>query len=207
MKSNPKILLEKKSNEKVDQIISKNTSKHILKLLRAVIQETEFTGPKVNIEGYDIGGKTGTAELIDKSGNYNKNANRTIFVGAFPMFDPKYLIVTVINNPQKIKEHNFSTTSSTVNAPFVKKIISFIKFSICEKFNILKFFLVVKIVLKVSRSFLRNLQNRLFLPVMIIFFLFTDEKTIEYLLYFFLLIEFLSYDSKQIKIFFYNLIF
>ena len=56
MKSNPKILLEKKSNEKVDQIISKNTSKHILKLLRAVIQETEFTGPKVNIEGYDIGG-------------------------------------------------------------------------------------------------------------------------------------------------------
>ena len=81
-----------------------------------------------------LGGKTGTAELIDKSGNYNKNANRTIFVGAFPMFDPMYLIVTVINNPQKIKEHNFSITSSTVNAPFVKKII----LRMIEIFNIPK---------------------------------------------------------------------
>ena len=121
-KSDPKIILEETITLK-KQIIKKETSKYISTLLRAVIQETEFTGPRVKIDGYDIGGKTGTAELIDINGLYNKDLNRTIFIGAFPMYDPKYLVLTFIDKPQRIKEANNSITSATVNAPFVKKII------------------------------------------------------------------------------------
>ena len=39
------------------------------------------------------------------------------------MYSPKYLILTVIDNPKKISEENYSITSATVNAPLVKDII------------------------------------------------------------------------------------
>ncbi len=121
-KMNPKIILGE-SDKDIDYVVKKETSDFLLKILRAVINETKITGPKVKIEGYDIGGKSGTAELINDYGKYDKDSNRTIFVAAFPMSDPKYLILTFIDKPKRIKEANFSITSATVNAPLVKKII------------------------------------------------------------------------------------
>ena len=121
-KINPKIVLHEK-NTINNKVVSKETSKYFSSLLRSVIQETDFTGPRVKIEGYDIGGKTGTAELTNKSGNYDKDSNRTIFIGAFPMINPKYLILTFIDKPQRIEDENYSITSATVNAPLVKNII------------------------------------------------------------------------------------
>ena len=109
-------------------------SKYISNLLRAVVRETEYTGSRVKIEGYDIGGKTGTAELLNEFGRYDKEANRTLFVAAFPMLDPEYLVLTVIDNPKKIKEENYSITGATVNAPLVKNII----LRMIEIFNISK---------------------------------------------------------------------
>ncbi len=116
-------LLQNEKNRKSNQVISNETSIYINKLLRAVVLETEYTGPRVKIEGYNIGGKTGTAELINSEGKYQEDANRTLFVGAFPMNDPQFLILTVINNPKKIKEENYNITGAAVNAPLVKKII------------------------------------------------------------------------------------
>ena len=122
-KLNPKIILEN-DNKEYSQIIKNKTSNYIKKLLRAVVEETEYTGPRVKIDGYDIGGKTGTAELTNEKGQYDKNLNRTIFIGAFPMHDPKYLVLTFIDKPKRIKEENNSITSATVNAPLVKNIIT-----------------------------------------------------------------------------------
>ena len=121
-KLNPTINLNN-SNNKYTQIVKEETSQYISSLLRAVIQETKITGPKVKIEGYDIGGKTGTAELPNDLGKYDKDSNRTIFVGAFPMSNPKYLVVTIIDKPKRIEKENNSITSATVNAPLVKNII------------------------------------------------------------------------------------
>ncbi len=121
-KSDPKITLED-SVIKTNQVVKKETSDYMISLLRAVIEETKITGPKVKIEGYDIGGKTGTAELINNNGQYDKDSNRTIFVSSFPMSNPKYLILTFIDKPKRIKKENFSITSATVNAPLVKNII------------------------------------------------------------------------------------
>jgi cell division protein FtsI (penicillin-binding protein 3) len=126
-KNKIKLILNKDKKKIYDleknQIIKKETSNYIKKLLRAVVVETDYTGPRVKVEGYYIGGKTGTAELLNKFGKYNKNANRTLFVGAFPMMDPEYLILTIIDNPKKIKKENYSITGATVNAPLVKEII------------------------------------------------------------------------------------
>ena len=119
----PTILLGD-NNINSEVLVKKETSEYILKLLRAVVTETEYTGPRVKIEGYEIGGKTGTAELINNLGQYQKDANLTSFIGVFPISKPQYLVLTIIENPKKIKEENFNITGATVNAPLVKNIIS-----------------------------------------------------------------------------------
>ena len=121
-KTKPKIILND-NDDSFTQIIKKETSKYIASLLKAVIDESEYTGPRVKIKGYDIGGKTGTTELTNSMGDYDKDLNRTIFIGALPMSKPKYLVLTFIDKPKRIKEYNYSITSATVNAPLVKNII------------------------------------------------------------------------------------
>ena len=106
------------------QIIKHETSDYFIKLLRAVVLETEYTGPRVKIEGYEIGGKTGTAELINESGLYQKDMNLTSFIGVFPTSKPKYIVLAMIENPKKIKEENYNITGASVAAPLVKNIIS-----------------------------------------------------------------------------------
>jgi cell division protein FtsI (penicillin-binding protein 3) len=106
------------------RIIKHETSDYFIKLLRAVVLETEYTGPRVKIEGYEIGGKTGTAELINESGLYQKDMNLTSFIGVFPASRPKYIVLAMIENPKKIKEENYNITGASVAAPLVKNIIS-----------------------------------------------------------------------------------
>ena len=118
----PTILLGN-NNTSSDVIVKKETSEYILKLLKAVVTETEYTGPRVRIEGYEIGGKTGTAELLNNHGQYQKDSNLTSFIGVFPISKPQYLVLTIIENPKKIKEENFNITGAAVNAPLVKNII------------------------------------------------------------------------------------
>ena len=104
------------------RVISEKTSIKVRELLRAVILETEWTGPKARVEGYEVGGKTGTAELIEDS-QYHKKANLSSFIGVFPMSDPKYIILSMVRNPKGIEESYFNTTGAWVSAPIVSKII------------------------------------------------------------------------------------
>ena len=119
-----------KSNNLVDvnknnyAIVKKETSLTFLKLLRAVVLETEYTGPRVKINGYEIGGKTGTSELIDKNGRYQSGANLASFIGVFPISKPMYVVLALIEHPKKIKEENYNVTGATVAAPLVKKVIA-----------------------------------------------------------------------------------
>ena len=78
----------------------------------------------MNVKGYEIGGKTGTAELLDNNGRYKKDANLTLFVAIFPVSQPKYAVMATIENPKKIKESNYSITAATVVAPLIKDIVN-----------------------------------------------------------------------------------
>ena len=104
-------------------IIKPETSDYFLKLLRAVVLETKYTGPRIKVEGYEIGGKTGTAELINEFGHYQKDKNLTSFIGVFPISKPKYIVFAMIESPKKIKEENYNITGASVAAPLVKNII------------------------------------------------------------------------------------
>lgn len=73
---------------------------HILNgMLRLAV--LDGTGRRADAYGYRVGGKTGTAEKKIVGGRgYDHRRNVTTFAGAFPMDDPRYVVVTMIDEPQ-----------------------------------------------------------------------------------------------------------
>ena len=88
-------LIKKVANKDTKKIISSNTSKKINKILRKVVTDEEGTASFANVYGYDVGGKTGTSQ---KYGNKNKNLNT--FISIFPVKNPKYALLVMLENPQ-----------------------------------------------------------------------------------------------------------
>ena len=73
----PSFILKKNHKLKKNILLKDSSSEYFLSLLNAVITKTSFTGPRVKIDGYKIGGKTGTSELIDQKGRYYRDRNMT----------------------------------------------------------------------------------------------------------------------------------
>ena len=86
-----------KENEK-EQIISLKTSSTVNSILRKVVANKEGTANFANIEGYDIGGKTGTA-LKSINGVYSDKKINT-FVSIFPTTKPKYVLLVILDEPE-----------------------------------------------------------------------------------------------------------
>ena len=120
---NPSFVLKKNHKLTKNILLKRDSSKYFLSLLNAVITKTEFTGPRVKIDGYDIGGKTGTSELINPEGKYYKDRNMTSFIGVFPIKNPRYIVYTAIEYPKKPEDSKQKMTGAVVNAPLVKEII------------------------------------------------------------------------------------
>ena len=94
-----------KNNDQIisHRIIKSSTSEHVKSLLRSVILETKYTGPNAKIEGYELGGKTGTAELL-RNGDYSSSSNLASFISVFPISNPKYLVLAMVMDPKKLKK-------------------------------------------------------------------------------------------------------
>ena len=108
-------------NKKI--LLKEETSKYFLELLRSVVNKTKFTGPRVKVNGYDLGGKTGTSMLVNKKGGYHKDRDLTSFISIFPIDDPEYVVLTIVEYPKIIEELKNKTTGAWINAPLVKEII------------------------------------------------------------------------------------
>jgi len=80
----------------VRQISNARTMKHAKKMLRKVV--SDGTGVKANIHGWDVAGKTGTAQKYI-SGSYSNDKFISNFVGFFPVNDPQVLAVIVLDEP------------------------------------------------------------------------------------------------------------
>ncbi len=118
----PTLRLNKKNIKKI-VLKKEESSEFFLNLLNSVVSKTQYTGPRVKVEGYEVGGKTGTSDLVNPMGGYYKKRNLTSFIGIFPIDNPKYVIYTALEYPKKEKGTNQKMTGGRVNAPLVKKII------------------------------------------------------------------------------------
>jgi cell division protein FtsI (penicillin-binding protein 3) len=97
------------------RIVSPKTSKIMREMLRNVV--VNGTGKNADIVGYEVGGKTGTAERAE-FGRYIEKKNMASFVGVFPMSKPQYLVFVSLDRP----DYSFNT-GGMVAAPVVGNII------------------------------------------------------------------------------------
>lgn len=81
------------------QVISPQTSRYVRYLMR--LNALEGSGSRMNREGagYRIGGKTGTAQKV-VNGRYSNSLNFNVFASAFPLDDPRYAMVIIVDEPK-----------------------------------------------------------------------------------------------------------
>ena len=96
-------LIKKKLDEKKirKKVLRNNVSKKMNSILRKVV--VEGTAKLVNVEGYQVGGKTGTAEQVSNSTYSNKKINTLASI--FPTENPKYVLVVMLESTKHNKEY------------------------------------------------------------------------------------------------------
>ncbi|MBQ3571487.1 MAG: stage V sporulation protein D [Clostridia bacterium] len=99
----------------VDRVISENSSKYIASCLESVV--ADGSGKQAFIDGYRVGGKTGTAQKYE-NGIISVGKYIMSFVGFFPATEPKYLALVIIDEPVG------GQYGSTVAAPICKNIFN-----------------------------------------------------------------------------------
>jgi len=108
------------NNKEGTRIISNETSDIMKKLFRLTV--AKGSGKKAEAPGYFVGGKTGSADKPG-IGGYSKNMKISSFFGAFPMYDPKYSVLIMIDSPIPTKDTPFTTGAWTA-APTVGNIVN-----------------------------------------------------------------------------------
>ncbi|MBF1752719.1 MAG: PASTA domain-containing protein [Veillonella sp.] len=102
----------------VGQPVPAETVKTIVDILEKEV--SEGGGTKAMVEGYHFAGKTGTAQKLDtKHGGYLDGQYIASFIGFGPVEDPKFVVLVVIDDPQK-----GSYYGSQIVAPVFKDIVS-----------------------------------------------------------------------------------
>ena len=81
------------------QVVSAETSQMMRYLFR--LNAVEGSGRRADVPGYLVGGKTGTAEKI-VDGRYSSAAVFNSFLAAFPMDDPQYVVLVIVDDPQPL---------------------------------------------------------------------------------------------------------
>lgn len=100
--------------EAVRTVISEETSKRVREALESVV--AKGTGRNAFIDGYRVGGKTGTAQKV-VNGRYSANEHIVSFIGFAPADDPEIVVYVAVDNPQGIQ------FGGVVAAPIVRNIM------------------------------------------------------------------------------------
>lgn len=102
------------------RVFTAATSARMRQLLRMIV--VDGTGKKADASGYRVGGKTGSAEKPGRGG-YARNLVVSTFAAAFPMDNPRYIIVAMLDEPKGTAESGFQRTAGWTSAPIVQKTV------------------------------------------------------------------------------------
>jgi len=122
----------------LDQIFSKETSDKMKFLFKQVVLEGSAKEAfKDSKNRLIVGGKTGTARTM-KNGIYNKDHKLTSFIAAFPIHEPQYILLTVIDRPRGVEEDFYWTYAGYNAAKISKQIIDRVSpiLAINNKYNL-----------------------------------------------------------------------
>ena len=105
----PTLIKKEKKNIQIKKILKTEVSQKINPILRKVVSTEEGTANFANIPGYEIAGKTGTADKV-KNGIYTKDKINT-FVSIFPFSNPKFVLLVLLDEPKPNKEYVYTLSS------------------------------------------------------------------------------------------------
>jgi len=105
----PTLIKKEKKNIQIKKILKNEVSQKINPILRKVVSTEEGTANFANIPGYEIAGKTGTADKV-KNGIYTKDKINT-FVSIFPYSNPKFVLLVLLDEPKPNKEYVYTLSS------------------------------------------------------------------------------------------------
>jgi len=94
-------LIEREKYKRI-RILDENLSDTINPILRKIVSTKEGTAGFANVKGYEIGGKTGTADQPSKGGYSKKKVNT--FASVFPTSDPKFVLAVMLDDPKPNRE-------------------------------------------------------------------------------------------------------
>jgi cell division protein FtsI (penicillin-binding protein 3) len=103
------------------RVMKARTSSIMKRLMRLNVESG--TGTKASASGYLVGGKTGTAEKAG-AGGYRRKALLSSFIGAFPMNDPRYVVLAVIDEPKGNKKTFGYASGGWTAAPVFGRVVS-----------------------------------------------------------------------------------
>ncbi len=102
--------------EEVRRVVSEETSDTVCNILEQVV--AQGTGRNAYVEGYRVGGKTGTAQKVSESGGYLKDRFIVSFMGLAPTNDPQLVMLVVVDEPQE-----YNAGGGVTAAPIFKAVM------------------------------------------------------------------------------------
>src|SRR5699024_2800491 len=109
-------IVEKMEPTLQERVISESTSEEVRHALESVV--AKGTGRPAYVDGYRVGGKTGTAQKVGPDGRYMADNHIVSFIGFAPADDPQIVVLVAIDNPK-----NTIQFGGVVAAPIVGTII------------------------------------------------------------------------------------
>lgn len=99
---NTEKVVENKEPEKKGQVISKETAKEVREILASTVTSDAGTGKRFALNGYTVGGKTGTAEIPSPNGGYLSGGSNFLysFIGMAPIEDPQLVAYVMVQHPK-----------------------------------------------------------------------------------------------------------
>ena len=104
--------------EIVREVVKPSTARFVATALQGVVSN-EGTAPQAKIDGYNVAGKTGTAQKISSHGGYLEGRYIVSFAGFFPSANPKLMGLVIVDDAKLSSEANFG---GLVAAPVFSKI-------------------------------------------------------------------------------------
>ncbi len=98
-----------------DRVISTQTSAKLRSMMRQVV--VRGTAKAADVPGYDVGGKTGTADKPNSHGGYDRNKTLSTFAAFFPADKPQYVLVICLDEPTAMINNTAFRTAGLTAAP------------------------------------------------------------------------------------------
>ena len=121
LKVTPSLLKHTPAPTEADRVLSEGVSHELRGFLREVV--TRGTATLADVPGYEVGGKTGTADKPGRRGGYEKDKVIGTFAAVFPAHAPEYVLVVSLDEPEDRTGREPRRTAGWTAAPVAAEII------------------------------------------------------------------------------------